>query len=46
VESELCGECRFDTWMAPRTRNYTAVGYDTVTGLGVPNGTTFFKALK
>jgi subtilase family serine protease len=26
--------------------NYTAVGYDTVTGLGVPNGTSFFKALK
>ena len=26
--------------------NGTAVGYDTVTGLGVPNGVTFFKALK
>ena len=26
--------------------NYTAVGYDTATGLGVPNGVSFFKALK
>jgi len=26
--------------------NATAVGYDTVTGLGVPDGTKFFKALK
>ena len=26
--------------------NYTAAGYDTVTGLGVPNGTSFLQALK
>jgi len=26
--------------------NATAVGYDTVTGLGVPNGATFISALK
>jgi subtilase family serine protease len=26
--------------------NATAVGYDTATGLGVPNGESFFKALK
>jgi subtilase family serine protease len=30
----------------PENTNATAVGYDTVTGLGVPNGSSFLSALK
>jgi hypothetical protein len=30
----------------PGNTNATAKGYDTVTGLGVPNGVRFFQALR